>query len=358
MKASIPKVIAWESTRACNFACAHCRAEAQKEPDNNQLTTREVMRLVDQIAEFSKPIFIISGGDPLLREDIFEITSYASKKGLRAVMSPSGSDISPKVVERMKKTGVRRISISLDGSTHEIHDEFRRVPGAFEKALSTIDYARIGELAFQVNTTVSQHNLQDLPNILSLVTNLGATTWDVFMLVPTGRGRVDMEISPRQYEETLNFIYESDLTSKIPIKMTCSPHYNRVIRQRVGKRPITKFSSKAPRINEAVKRQRRTPSGRGCMAGNGYCFISHIGKVYGCGFLPISAGDIRNQDFREIYLHSNLFKELRNRELLQGRCGLCEYRNICGGCRARAFSINRNFFSEEPYCTYTPKQAH
>ena len=350
---SMPSVIAWESTRACNYACAHCRAEAQKEPDPDQLTTQEVIKLVDQISELSRPIFIISGGDPLKRGDVFEIASHASEKGLRVVMSPSGSNITPRVVEDMLRARIRRISISLDGSTKDVHDEFRGVSGAFGTALSGISYARAGGLAFQVNTTVSQHNLSDLPNILSLATNLGAVSWDVFMLVPTGRGRVDMEISPQQYEETLNFIYKSSLTSKIPIKMTCSPHYIRVISQREQESLLNQDngSSEGDKI---TKVQKKVHGGRGCMVGNGYYFISHIGKVYGCGFLPIPAGDIHNQSLKEIYLHSNLFKDLRNRELLQGKCSLCEYKYICGGCRARAFSIDQNLFGEEPYCTYMP----
>ncbi len=256
----------------------------------------------------------------------------------------------------MKRGGVSGISISLDGSTNEIHDSFRRVPGAFKKALSTIKYTRMGKLPFQVNTTISQHNLQDLPNILNLVTKIGATAWDIFMLVPTGRGKVDMEISPEQYEETLDFVYKSSLISKIPIKMTCSPHYNRVRSQRIKERSI-EDPSKVTEVDEGIKRQ-KIHLGRGCMAGNGYCFISHIGKVYGCGFLPISAGDIRNQDFKKIYLHSKIFEELRNRERLQGKCGSCEYRNICGGCRARAYSIYGNLLSEEPFCTFEPKRKH
>ena len=334
-----PSVIAWESTRACNFACVHCRAQAQKLPDPNQLTTQEALNLMDQIADLCKPVLIISGGDPLKRKDIFEITSHATSRGIRVVMSPSGSDITPQVIKKMKASGVKMISISLDGSTPEIHDNFRRVPGAFELAMKNMSYARLGGLAFRVNTTVTQHNLSDLSDILKLAAKVGAQEWDVFMLVPTGRGKVEMEISPSQYEETLKFIYNASCTSQIPIKMTCAPQYMRVISQRQQKEPV----------------QQATHGGRGCMSGNGFCFISHVGDMFGCGFLPIPAGNIRQQSFKQIYQQSPLFLELRNHSLLKGKCGKCEYKTTCGGCRARALSIHNSHLEEEPYCIYTPK---
>ncbi len=344
-----PKVVAWESTRACNSACVHCRAEAQKQPDPNQLTTQEAFNLVDQIADFCKPVLIISGGDPLLRKDIFEIASHASSKGIRAVMSPSGSNITPQVIEKMKSSGIKMISISIDGSNAEVHDGFRQVPGAFDMALNSIRCARQGALPFRVNTTVTQHNLHDLPEILKLAFEIGAKEWDVFMLVPTGRGKVEMEITPEQYEETLHFIYNSNLTSPIPIKMTCSPQYTRVSAQR------QKESE-----NQTLQIQNRVGphgGGRGCMAGNGFCFVSHVGEVFGCGFLPVPAGNIRQQNFKQIYQQSPLFVELRNPDLLKGKCGVCEYKAICGGCRARALSIKGSYLEEEPYCTYSPRKT-
>jgi len=340
-----PNVIAWESTRACNFACVHCRAQAQKLPDPNQLTTHEALSLVDQITDLCKPVLIISGGDPLQRKDIFEIASYASSRGIRVAMSPSGSGITPDVIRKMKASGVKMISISLDGSKPEIHDNFRKVQGAFELAMKNMSYARQGDLAFRVNTTVTQHNLHDLSSILKLAAEVGAKEWDVFMLVPTGRGKVEMEISPSQYEETLQFIYNASHTSPIPIKMTCAPQYMRVIAQRQQSEPT-----------QPATHGGRHGGGRGCMAGNGFCFISHIGEVFGCGFLPIPAGNIRQQSFKQIYQQSPLFVELRNHKLLKGKCGACEYKTLCGGCRARALSIHKNHSEEEPYCVYTPQK--
>ncbi|MGA3059370.1 MAG: radical SAM protein [Candidatus Bathyarchaeia archaeon] len=331
-----PQVVAWESTRACIFACVHCRAEAQKDPDPKQLTTREALNLVDQIAELCKPVFIISGGDPLQRRDIFEIASYASSLGLRVVMSPSGSNLTADTFEKMKVAGIRMISLSLDGSSPGIHDNFRQVAGAYNLAMKNMSLARQSGFAFRVNTTVTQHNVDDLFNIQKLSVEMGAREWDVFMLVPTGRGKVKMEITPEQYEETIQSIYKVSLTSPIPIKMTCAPQYMRVIAQQ----------PREPRLSH---------TGRGCMAGNGFCFISHVGEVFGCGFLPISAGDIRQQKFKQIYQQSPLFVQLRNHKSLKGKCGSCDYKSLCGGCRARALSIYKDYLEEEPYCIYNPK---
>lgn len=334
--ALVPRVVAWESTRACNYACQHCRALAQKQPDPKQLTTKEAYQMVDQIVSFCKPIFIISGGDPLQREDIFDVAKYASEQGLRVVMSPSGSNITPIIIEKLKTSGVKMISLSLDGSSAVVHDGFRMVLGAFDLAMHNMVFAREGKMPFRINTTVTQHNLMDLPNILKLVTDMGAVEWDVFMLVPTGRGKIQMEITPDQYEETLQLIYSASLTSSIPIKVTCAPQYSRIIAQHI----------------QDNLEKRVHGGGRGCMAGNGFCFISHVGEVFGCGFLPIKAGDIRQQSFSEIYVNSLLFKQLRDSCILKGRCGVCSFKVVCGGCRARAFSVSKDFLQEEPFCNY------
>ncbi len=334
-----PRVIAWESTRACNFSCVHCRAKAQKEADPKQLTTQEALNLVDQIAEFCKPVFIISGGDPLRRHDIFEIASHASSLGLRVVMSPSGSNLTAETFGKMKAAGVKMISLSLDGSNSDVHDNFRQVSGAFDLTMRNMRLARQIGFPFRVNTTVTQHNLGDIFNIQKVAFDMGASEWDVFMLVPTGRGKIQMEITPSQYEETLQSIYKVSLASPIPIKMTCAPQYTRVIAQQKEISPLNKG---------------RYGGARGCMAGNGFCFISHIGEVFGCGFFPVQAGNIKQQSLKEIYQKSQLFVELRNPESLKGKCGICEYKIMCGGCRARALSVNKDHFEEEPYCPYQP----
>lgn len=361
----VPQVVAWEATRACRFACIHCRADAQTKPDPKQLTTEEVFRLVDEIAGFANPLLIITGGDPLLRQDVFKVAQRATGRGLRVVMSPSGSEMTPKVVQKMKDSGIMCVSISIDGSNASIHDRFRMVQGAFDLALLSIRCTKDGGLPFQIDTTVTQHNIHDLPNIKELTVRLEAMSWDVFMLVPTGRAKVRVEITPEQYEGVLRSVYEWNQSSPIPIKVTCAPHYMRIIAQREKERKGVGRATAEARQHEggaAIKPPNlslgRLPSsrlgGRGCMAGNGFCFISHIGEVYGCGFLPLKAGDIRLQNLREIYQQSPLFQALRNYDLLTGRCGVCEYRSICGGCRARALGAKGNHLGEEPYCTYKP----
>ncbi|XHH10281.1 MAG: radical SAM protein [Candidatus Bathyarchaeia archaeon] len=333
-----PRVIAWESTRACNYACQHCRATAQKQADPDQLTTKEAFEMVDQIAVFCKPVFIISGGDPLQRGDIFEVAKHASTQGLRVVMSPSGSNITSEIIKKMKTAGVKMISLSLDGASPEVHDGFRMVTGAFDLAMHNMKLARESQMPFRINSTITQHNRADLLNILKLAVEVEAVEWDVFMLVPTGRGKIQMEITPEQYEETLQNVYQASLTSPIPIKVTCAPQYSRIVAQH--KKDKTENC--------------RHAGGRGCMAGNGFCFISHVGEVYGCGFLPIKAGSIRQQPFREIYQNASLFKELRNHDLLKGKCGQCNFKTICGGCRARAYSTLKDYLEAEPFCNYHP----
>jgi len=342
--AQAPRLVAWEVTRACDLACLHCRAMAQPHADPRQLSTEEAFRLVEDIAAFGQPvILILTGGDPLKRPDIFAIAERASRAGLRVVMSPSGTQVTPATVAELKRVGVQRISVSLDGSTAALHDSFRQVPGAFEQAAASLAYAREGGLPFQVNTTVTRHNRHDLADMLRLAIDLGAVTWDVFMLVPTGRGKVQMEITPAEYEETLRFVYEASQSAPIQVKMTCAPHYKRIQVQE--------------RRRSAAK---RTPPhsahgfSRGCMAGFGFCFVSHIGEVGGCGYLPLLAGNVRQTRLTEIYRESALFKSIRDANLLQGRCGICEYRALCGGCRARALAATGNYLDEEPFCTYQP----
>ncbi len=262
-----PRLVAWEVTRACDLACLHCRAVAQPHPDPRQLSTDEAFRLVDDIALFGQPvILILTGGDPLKRPDIMAIAERASRAGLRVVMSPSGTQVTPASVAALTRAGVQRISVSLDGSTAALHDSFRQVAGAFEQATASLAYAREGGLPFQVNTTVTRHNRHDLADMLRLAIDLGAVTWDVFMLVPTGRGKIQMEITAAEYEETLAWVHEVSRTAPIQVKMTCAPHYKRIQlqeRRRRGDRG-------APPAPHGFS--------RGCMAGVGFCFVSHIGE--------------------------------------------------------------------------------
>ncbi len=350
MREIVPRLVAWESTRACNLACVHCRASAQLEHHPQQLSTSEVLRVVDEIAEFSRPILIITGGEPLMRADIFDIASYATRRGLRVVMSPNGTLLSPEVVQKMKASGVMRISVSLDGSSPERNDTFRQVPGAFQAATRGLAYAREAGLPFQINTTVTRRNLDDLPDMLQTVIDLGAVTWDVFMLVPTGRGKIEDEVTPEQYEQVLDWIYEVSRKAPIPVKVTCGPHYVRIFRQRA------RAEGRSMREEEGPTGQGLSGRGpAGCLAGKGFCFISHTGEVFPCGYFPIPAGNVRHQHFREIYQESELFATLRDATKLKGKCGHCEYRVVCSGCRARALGTRGDYMEEEPFCIYEPR---
>lgn len=343
----LPRVIAWESTQACNLVCRHCRASAQEEPALDELTTAEVKRLVDEIAGLSKPIFVISGGEPLMRKDIFDIASYATDQGLRVAISPNGTLITPESVERMKNAGIKRVSVSIDGSSAERHDAIRGVSGAFEDALRGIKYCREGGLPFQINTTVMRQNVDDLEVTHDLTVRLGAAAWHVFMLVPTGRGKVDDELTPQRYEDILSWIYEAALNSPIPLRVTCGSQFMRLVLTR------QKDSETPPNL---VGRQRGLDHmSRGCLAGMGYCFISHRGDVYPCGYLPVLAGNVRQQDFATIYQDSPVFRRLRDLNQLTGKCGTCAFVQRCGGCRARAFAITGDYMAEEPYCVYEPE---
>ena len=353
----VPRVVAWEVTRACGLACVHCRAVAQPHPHPNQLTSEEGIALIDSIAAFAKPLLILTGGDPLLRPDVFDLAAHATASGLPVVLSPSGTQVSPETVQRIKASGIRAISVSIDGPTAEVHDSFRQVPGAFDEVVRSLGYARDGGLPFQINTTVCQHNVHCLEEMLQFVKQQGAVSWDIFMLVPTGRGKVEMEITPQQYEETLVFLHAVATRGELPVKVTCAPHYSRVVRQR-GVPDVASGVSGHPAGSlphgKMAGRQSRGGA-RGCMAGNGFCFISHVGDVCGCGYLPIVAGNVRERPFPEIYQESELFVALRDVSRLEGKCGYCEYRVVCGGCRARALTAGNGLMGEEPYCTYQPK---
>jgi len=335
-----PRLIAWEVTRSCMLACKHCRAAAQPKCYPGELTTAECFRLLENIASFARPIIILTGGEPMLRPDIYDIAAKADQLGLRAVMAPCGALLDDASAARLVEAGIRHISISLDGATAESHDAFRGVEGAFDSSLRGLEAAKRQGLAFQINTTVTQHNLEELPEILALAVRLGASVFNPFLLVPTGRGKAlaDQEISPEQYEQTLGWLAERQGTGEIPIRVTCAPHYQRIIRQ-VG----------APTGG--------AHAAKGCMGGQQFAFISHRGKVQICGFLDLECGDVRREDFdfRKIWETSEIFRQLRDPAAYHGRCGQCEFARVCGGCRARAFAITGDYLAAEPFCTYQPK---
>lgn len=341
-----PRLIAWEITRNCNLSCQHCRASATMGPYSGELETAACMQLLDQVAESGKPIIILTGGEPLLRKDIFDIAAYGTEKGLRMVMAPNGTLMTHDIALKLKQSGIQRISISLDGPDAESHDNFRGVEGAFEGALQGLRYAKEAELPFQINTTVTQKNLHDIPKIQELAIQSGAVAHHIFLLVPTGRGKyiADQSISAKDYEKTLNWFYDQKGKNDIELKATCAPHYYRILRQRAKKEGKTvDFHTHGL---DAVT--------RGCLGGTHFCFISHQGIVQPCGFLDLQCGDLKTQRFQDIWMNSSIFKSLRDYDQLKGKCGICEYRKFCGGCRARAYEATGDYLAEEPLCTYQP----
>jgi heme b synthase len=340
------RLVAWETTRNCNLACLHCRASATMGPHSGELDTSEAFALLDQIAEVAKPIVILTGGEPLLREDIFEIAAYGTQKRLKMVMAPNGTLITETIAKKLMDAGIKRISISLDGATPESHDRFRKVNGAFEGAIRGMTIAKKVGLDFQVNTTITKTNLDQIPAIQKLAVRLGAVAHHIFLLVPTGRGKyiVDTEIDAAEYEQTLNWFYDQRNKSSLELKATCAPHYYRIIRQR----------AKAEGISVTFNTHGLDAVTRGCLGGIGFCFVSHRGDVQPCGFLTVKAGNIRERSFAEIWKNSDVFSALRDYDQLQGKCGICEFKRVCGGCRARAFEATGDYLAEEPLCSYMP----
>ncbi len=340
------RLVAWETTRNCNLSCTHCRASATKGPYTGELDTKASFRLLDQIAELGKPIIILTGGEPLLRPDIFKIAGYGTDKGLKMVMAPNGTLITENFARQMADSGIKRISVSLDGSTKESHDKFRGVEGAFEWALNGIKLASDAGIEFQINTTITKTNLDQIPKIQELAIKLGAVAHHIFLLVPTGRGKyiMDQEITAEEYEHTLNWFYDQRGNTPLQLKATCAPHYYRILRQRAKKEGKT-VTFKTHGLDAVT---------RGCLGGTGFCFISHRGIVQPCGFLQLNCGDIKDTSFADIWKNSKTFLSLRNFSNLKGKCGKCEYKRVCGGCRARAYEATGDFLAEEPLCNYQP----
>ena len=345
-----PRLIAWEVTKRCPLNCKHCRAAAADRSYTGELRTEECFRVLDKIAAFAGPIMILTGGEPMARDDIYDIARYGADLGLRMVMAPCGLLMDRQNTRRMLEAGIKRISLSIDGADRETHDSFRQVEGAFDAVIKAARLAREEGLEFQVNTTVTRLNVDQLEPILELALDLGAVGYHPFLLVPTGRGKdlADLEIDPQEYEKVLEWLYRRSLECPIQLKPTCAPHYYRIYRQKEKEAGRT-VTRETHGLNAMT---------RGCLGGQSFAFISNTGRVQICGFLDLEAGDIRaaGYDFRTIWEGSELFGRIRDYERYGGKCGLCEYLRVCGGCRARAFAMSGDFLAEEPYCVYEPKR--
>jgi AdoMet-dependent heme synthase len=343
------RLVAWEMTRACNLACVHCRASACSEPDPEELTTSQARELMDQIRTVGTPILIMTGGEPLMRSDFFELAQYAAGIGLRAVLATNGVMITRETARRIADVGLPRVSISLDGSTADDHDSFRGVPGAFAASLRGIANLKDTGVPVQINTTLTSRNRRRLSEIMRLAEDIGAAAYHVFLLVPTGRAR-DMsgeEMNPEEYEESLLEFYRLSRKSKMETKATCAPQYYRILRQQAKEEGI-EVSERTFGLNART---------RGCLAGLSFVFVSHKGDLQPCGYFDEQAGNVRDAPFPELWRNAPLFNRLRDFALLEGKCGKCEYVRFCGGCRARALEHTGRFTAEEPYCAYIPKHS-
>jgi radical SAM protein with 4Fe4S-binding SPASM domain len=332
-----PFVLVWELTQACELSCDHCRADAQPDRHPDELTTAEGKALLEDVREFGEgQLVVFSGGDPCKREDLTELVEYGTDIGLTVTLTPSGtSELTADVVEELTDAGLKRLALSVDGASAAAHDDFRGEDGSFEETRAAARAAREAGLPLQINTTVCQRTVEDLPEIRDLVADLGAVLWSVFFLVPVGRGRVLEPISPERSEEVMAWLADVEAGADFAVKTTEAPHYRRVVQQ------------------EQAGDTSSTGRG-GILAGDGFAFVSHVGDVYPSGFLPESAGNVRETDVVEVYRNSELFETLRNRDALGGKCGACPFRHVCGGSRSRAYAYTGDPTASDPLCPYVP----
>ncbi|GAA0721094.1 radical SAM protein with 4Fe4S-binding SPASM domain [Halorubrum trapanicum] len=335
-----PLVLVWEVTQACGLACRHCRADAQPRRHPDELTTAEGKRLLADAAEFGDgQLVVLSGGDPLARDDLTELVAHGDDLGLRMTITPSGTrSLTPERVRDLGDAGIARMALSLDGSTRERHDAFRGEE-SFDDTVAAARAARDAGIPLQVNTTVCADTVEDLPAIRDRVRDLGAVLWSVFFLVPVGRGRVLDPVSPERAEGAMAWLHEVSDEERFGVKTTEAPFYRRVGIQR----------AEAGETDGAAQRR------GGITAGRGFAFVSHTGEVFPSGFLPESAGDVRERSVVDVYRNSDLFESLRDPDGFSGKCGACEFRHVCGGSRSRAYAATGDPTGSDPLCPYVPE---
>jgi radical SAM protein with 4Fe4S-binding SPASM domain len=356
------RMLFWETTVRCNLACAHCRRLESNDAEVADLSTSQAGVLIAQLAELGRrqpqmPVLVFSGGEPLCRADLFELVGRARQQGIMAALATNGTLIDSDKAAQIRAGGIARVSVSLDGATAEVHDRMRQIPGAFDRALEGLRHLREAGVPFQINVTLTQGNAGQLEEIYELARSLGAVAVHLFMLVPVGCGQVlaqtDM-LTPAQYEQIMRDICVLEGRGQIQIKVTCGPHYERVKREQGlhNTRPATGHPGGA-----TPGAARPGGPSRGCLAGLGVLFVSHRGDVYPCGYLPVDCGNILAKRLVEIWDGNEDLARLRDAAVLEGKCGRCEYRYVCGGCRARAFGMTGNYLAEEPFCAYVPRAA-
>ena len=353
-----PFLVIWETTRACDLACLHCRAEARPCRSPEELSTLEAMALMNRVRSFGRPLFVLTGGDPAKRFDLVQLVEHGARIGLRMGVTPSATPLmGPELVGRLAEAGLSRLALSLDGSTPAIHDGFRGVDGSFAKTLDILEAARQAGLSTQVNTTLTRHNLGDFGALTRLMTRLDISLWSVFFLVPTGRADPRYIASPEEFEEVFHRLYELSRIAPFDVKSTAAPQFRRVIVQRqVAERRAGDRPESPDAVGPGVGFSLGDGVGRakGVNDGNGFLFVSHTGEIYPSGFLPLSAGNVRTHDVVEVYRESGLFTSLRDPDAFRGKCGVCEYRSICGGSRARAYALTGDPLEADAFCTHVP----
>jgi radical SAM protein len=349
--AKSPFLVIWEVTRACALACVHCRADAIHRRDPRELTTAEGFRLIDQVRAFGarSPLFVLTGGDPMLRPDLAELVRYASSVGLTVALTPSGTAAATHTrLAELKDAGLSRVAVSLDGPTPESHDAFRRVKGSYAWTMRIIESVRELGMPLQINSTVSQLTLPYLQAMAGRVSELDVTLWALFFLIQTGRGVSLDQISADQCERVLNYLYDLSLTSPFGIKTTEAPHYHRVVWQREHQ------TGAQSRATQSVFRRRQLRAPRAVTDGNGFVFVDHLGNICPSGFLPVRCGNVRSEQLAHVYRANDVFHRLRNSNALTGKCGKCRFRAMCGGSRARSFASTGALMASDPLCVYEP----
>lgn len=345
-------IVFWEMTRSCGLKCVHCRAEAIDRRDPAELTTEEAFGLLDELGSFAKPIVVLTGGDPLMRPDVFDIVGYGTKKGLRMALTPSATPTTTEAsILALKRQGLSRLAVSLDGSRALIHDGFRQVAGSYSITLEIIRWANEAGLPIQINTTVTRRNLNDIDAIADLLSLWRVALWSVFFLVPVGRGSMGDEPRATEYEQVFRKLADFSRRYPFDIKTTEAPHYRRILIE------LRKAGELGGKGNAGSSRPSADAIGRFPFTndGKGIVFVSHTGEIYPSGFLPIACGNVKTDSIADVYRRSPVFKSLRDADQLKGKCGACEYRRVCGGSRARAWAVTGDYLGSEPFCVHMPR---
>ena len=344
-----PMLVIWEVTQACDLACVHCRASAQPERNSKELTTEQGYRLLEEIRSFGEPLMVFTGGDPLKRPDLYDLIRHSVKIGLRTNVTPSATPLlTADAIEKFKAAGVSRMAISLDGHDAASHDDFRGIPGTFDRAMFALRHARDIGLETQFQTTVTRRNMAHLPEMAEIAREVRTKMWSLFFLIVTGRALENDDLKAEEYEKVFEFMYELSKTAPFGIKTTEAMHYRRYVAQRMK-------AEHGPTVNENAKGVAWRTAG--VSDGKGFVFVSHTGEIFPSGFLPVTGGNVLDESLTDVYRNSELFKTLRDPAQRGGKCGICEYVKVCGGSRSRAFAFTGDYLAEDPRCIHQPHLA-